>query len=218
MAHTIDGEIAGTPRIPAYPRTARDMRARCRERLCLRVLGHVSEDAGRRCVLAGTGFGDHDDLGAICAVGDRTLWAAGADSTILKTNDGGNRWMSQVAPVAADYNYVSAWNVDLAWAVGQHGTIIHTANGGDSWETQPVGTTKDLLNVNAASENIVWAGGSNILLKTQDRGAAWKQVTNVTIKGDLQTEAVDPLTAWVCGSGGTVAKTVDGGAAWQSRP
>jgi photosystem II stability/assembly factor-like uncharacterized protein len=159
----------------------------------------------------GLGSGDRDGLFAICSVGDRF------DSTILKTCDGGNRWISQVAPVTADYFGVSAWNEELAWAVGQQGTIIHTADGGNNWQAQPAGTTRELTSVAAASDNVVWAGGVDILLKTEDGGAAWKQVTNVNIKGSLQAEAVEPLIAWVCGSGGNVAKTVDGGGTWQEQ-
>jgi len=75
------------------------------------------------------GLGDATEVSAVDA---STVWVA-ADSTILRSADGGQNWTGYSSPVFT--LGISAVDSQQAWAVTmeQYGNILHTTNGGNSW-------------------------------------------------------------------------------------
>jgi len=120
---------------------------------------------------------------AISFVDQMIGWAGGG--VILKTTDGGETWVTQVAAATIrEFHFLSK---DYGFAVGGK-TILRTHDGGSTWEnlTPADDRIKDLRNVHFLDENNGWvvgraadeeAGGKilkhSILLRTRDGGATW---------------------------------------------
>lgn len=112
--------------------------------------GHIllSSDAGRtwqqrpvptRATLTSVWFAD-----------DRHGWAAGHDSTILRTTDGGTTWEKVYDDPAGAAPILDLWFRDAArgYAIGAYGLFLTTTDGGATWESTPLpataGTAVDL--------------------------------------------------------------------------
>ncbi len=61
-------------------------------------------------------------------------YAVGADSTLLRTDNGGFRWEEQAAPVTTSFSGVFVKDEKNAVVVGARGVILTTANGGKDWK------------------------------------------------------------------------------------
>lgn len=64
-------------------------------------------------------------------------WAAGHDSIILRTHDGGRQWQEIYADPEDERPILDLWFRDLehGYAVGAYGLFLTTENGGESWES-----------------------------------------------------------------------------------
>ena len=63
-------------------------------------------------------------------------WAAGHDSVILRTRDGGQHWQEIYADPADERPILDLWFRDMnhGYAVGAYGLFLSTEDGGESWE------------------------------------------------------------------------------------
>ena len=63
-------------------------------------------------------------------------WAAGHDSVILRTRDGGQHWQEIYADPEDERPILDLWFQDInhGYAVGAYGLFLATADGGESWE------------------------------------------------------------------------------------
>jgi photosystem II stability/assembly factor-like uncharacterized protein len=95
----------------------------------------------------------------------------GDGGTILRTSDGGARWMAQPSGTAAFLYGVSFTDANTGTAVGDGGTILHTTDGGAHWMAQSSGTTNYLYGVCLTDANTGTAVGSGgIILRTTTAG------------------------------------------------
>ncbi len=62
-----------------------------------------------------------------------TGYAVGADSTILRTDDGGFSWLTQKLPIDTTISGVFVKDKKNAVVVGARGLIFLTSNGGSDW-------------------------------------------------------------------------------------
>ncbi len=151
-------------------------------------------------------------------------------SEILHTDDGGDYWYKQEAPVSF-LTSVYFLNQNEGWITGT-GTfaydinvILHTTNGGDLWETQYSESgewyfhaLKDIAFLD--SENGWAVGGSQhappqepILLFTEDGGESWDDYSYLTDKSLSAVCFIDQENGWIAGYE-TILKTTDGGQTW----
>lgn len=88
------------------------------------------------------------------------------------------------------------------------------------WTIQSSGVTARLRGVSAVSDRVAWASGStSTVLRTDDGGTTWKQLTVTPDKLDFRDiDAVDANTAYVLsignGAASRVYKTTDAGVTW----
>ncbi len=63
-------------------------------------------------------------------------WAAGHDSVILRTHDGGQHWQEIYADPEDERPILDLWFRDMnhGYAVGAYGLFLSTEDGGESWE------------------------------------------------------------------------------------
>ena len=169
------------------------------------------------------------------------VWAVGPVGTIIRSQDGGETWENLSLGRDVTLNGVAFANDSEGWVAGEFGTILHTSDGGRTWQEQknvlnlpkytrpdlseedalkqrvPQLYLEDLFLVSVAARNPREAyitGESGILLKTEDGGETWTNVSS----GDFNTLLSITLT-----SGGDVAVGVlgtlatDSGGQWTPR-
>ena len=81
-------------------------------------------------------------LRGISAVSDKVAWASGAKGTVLRTTDGGKKWL-QMEIVGADnldFRDIQAFDQNTAYVLsigpGDDSRIYKTADGGRIWQRQ----------------------------------------------------------------------------------
>jgi len=155
-------------------------------------------------------------LNGVSAVDDRTAWAVGEGNSIIRSTDGGGRWIVQEPGVNGTvFQGVAAVDLNTAWAVGHDGTVVRTTDGGSNWIEKPVSTWRDINGICAVDSMTAWIvcdGGR--IFKTGNGGDGWTQQAPGMSSDLYAVSAVDTSTAWLVGSGGTIAKTIDGGTIW----
>jgi photosystem II stability/assembly factor-like uncharacterized protein len=145
-----------------------------------------------------------------------TGWVTSDDGRILKTRNGGARWVVQ-DNAASNLNGIYARDSMKVWAVGNGGMIRYSSNGGASWTTQgnsPQVTNANLLRVHfRARTDTGWAVGTGgVVLRTTNGGALW------TIQPAFTTEALRGVfvrgrdTIFAAGDNGTILRTLTNGA------
>lgn len=162
---------------------------------------------------------------------------------ILRTDDGGKTWVTQLFKKSGKEFQLSDQlsdiffiNPDIGWAVGDNGLILHTKDGGTHWERQQSGTKSRLRRVQFIDGERGWAVGRkstkvkghdyyeyNIsILHTDDGGEHWR--VQWERKGEWSTMhdlyVIDENNIWAVGdiseySGdGIIVHSSDGGKTW----
>jgi len=133
------------------------------------------------------------------------VWAVGPVGTIIHSQDGGETWENLSLGRDVTLNGVSFANDTEGWVVGEFGSILHTSDGGKTWQEQknvlnlPKYTRPDLSEEDALKQRVpplyledlflvavdfrnpregYVAGESGILLKTEDGGETWTNVSS----------------------------------------
>jgi photosystem II stability/assembly factor-like uncharacterized protein len=143
-----------------------------------------------------------NDLQGI-TVRDGRFVAAGANGTVLTSDDWGTNWTLRITPTT---NFLSAAAADANGFVvgGAKGTVLTSADG-ESWAEQDTGTTNWLFRVRRFTEGFFAVGQNGSLLHSAD-GSSWTPRATGTTKwlNDL-TRLTDPEPAWFAvGNQGTV--------------
>jgi len=122
--------------------------------------------------------GTSNTLKCICAK-SKYVWTAGANGTILKSNDTGNTWNQQSSPVTNNFN--SIWFLDSisGIVVGDAGIILKTTNGGLNWVQKTSGTVQNLNYIYYPSQTILYISGNKTILISSNNGETWYQDTGV---------------------------------------
>jgi photosystem II stability/assembly factor-like uncharacterized protein len=110
-------------------------------------------------------------LNAVAFSDAKTVWAVG-DGTVLKSEDGGNRWAPVKVPgssvVLRDVKFA---NAKVGWIVGDGGTILATQDGGKTWRPQASGAATSLTSVQVVDANTAWITGAyGLVLATGNGG------------------------------------------------
>ncbi len=162
-------------------------------------------------------------------------WAVGPMGTVLRTEDGGNRWTRVPIATDADLYRVDFVNRREGWVAGgrmriastnesmrhdQRGGyayIFHTTDGGRTWQCQFGARGQHLFGLDFVNENVGYAVGERgYLLKTIDGGAHWSVLpTTGTLRWLYGVAFRDEKTGFAVGLQETVIKTTDGGNTWR---
>jgi photosystem II stability/assembly factor-like uncharacterized protein len=105
------------------------------------------------------------------------FWAVGADGKIVRSEDSGANWSTQLPPVFTHFQDIAAWDENIAVVVGNEGVILHTIDGGKIWQQSDAplnDVVNKLLDVKAYSNGEAWAVGAfGTLLFSSDYGKSW---------------------------------------------
>lgn len=159
---------------------------------------------------------------------------------ILKTTDGGKKWIRQECDVSAEL--VSIFFIkdnkgsNTGYIAGNYGTILKTTDGGIHWRKENTGINFRLnsiyfINDNIGSETGYAVGEYGTILKTMDGGMSWFSLNSGTglnlnsicflnkdtgfVTGyDVLGELINPRGP----GGGVILKTTDAGRTWVRQP
>ena len=178
-------------------------------------------------------------LTSVFFIDDRQGWAAGHDTTILRTRDGGATWQTVYADPERDAPILDLWfkNARQGLAVGAYGLILVTSDGGDSWQDQKLtvtgayaaqtntlldeaGTPGLDLHFNqlqaAPAGQLYLAGEGGHLYRSDDGGKQWEQ-SPIPYAGSLfGTLPLDDPRLLAFGLRGHLFYSADGGRRWQA--
>jgi photosystem II stability/assembly factor-like uncharacterized protein len=177
----------------------------------------------------------------VSAVGERVAWASGADSTVLRTVDGGTTWQKlTVTSDALDFRDVDAVDAQTAYVLsignGPASRIYKTTDAGKTWTQQFKNEDPkvflDAMTFWDANNGIAFGDSVNgqfYILTTADGGHSWSRVPQTALPPALENEGAFAASgtniavfgkshAWI-GTGAAaksrVLHTSDRGRTWQ---
>jgi photosystem II stability/assembly factor-like uncharacterized protein len=180
-------------------------------------------------------------LRGVSAVSERVAWASGADSTVLRTIDGGTTWQKlTVTSDALDFRDVDAVDAQTAYVLsignGPASRIYKTTDAGKTWTQQFKNEDPkvflDAMTFWDANNGIAFGDSVNgqfYILTTADGGHSWSRVPQTALPPALENEGAFAASgtniavfgkshAWI-GTGAAaksrVLHTADRGRTWQ---
>ncbi|HEX6650431.1 MAG TPA: hypothetical protein VF075_12860, partial [Pyrinomonadaceae bacterium] len=175
------------------------------------------------------------------AVSERVAWASGANSTVLRTLDGGQTWQKlNVTSDVLDFRDVDAIDAQTAYVMGAGNgpasRIYKTTDGGKTWTLQFKNEDPkaflDAMSFWDANHGIAFGDsvdGQLYIMTTADGGRVWSRVPVAGLPAALENEGAFAASgtniaifgkthAWI-GTGASakarVLRTADGGRTWQ---
>ncbi len=143
-------------------------------------------------------------LRGISAVNERVVWASGADSTVLRTTDGGANWVKLVLPESMratplDFRDIDAIDASTAYLLsigpGAASRIFKTTDGGVTWVLQYTNPDAkgflDAMTFWDADNGLVIGDsidGQFQILITRNGGATWNKVPATALPPALPDE------------------------------
>jgi photosystem II stability/assembly factor-like uncharacterized protein len=130
-------------------------------------------------------------------------WAAGHDSVILQTRDGGRHWQEIYADPEDERPILDLWFLDMdhGYAIGAYGLFLATHDGGTNWE--PLDFTPATLIVEGTSEEDPWAG---------------EEEEDVWVDFHLNQIATQNGRVFISAEAGNLYRSDDGCRSWLSLP
>lgn len=180
-------------------------------------------------------------LRGISAVNNRVIWASGSDSTVLRTDDGGEIWKKlTVTADKLDFRDIDAVDARTAYVLaignGDASRIYKTNDGGANWVLQfrndDPKAFYDAMSFWDARHGIVIGDsidGKFCILTTDNGGQVWKRVPPETLPPALPNEGAFAASgtnialwgnshAWIATGGGArsrVLSTANRGRTWK---
>jgi len=184
----------------------------------------------------------NSSLRGLCVVDEHVVWAAGSESTVLRTVDGGEHWQRLRLPASEVLNLrdVHAFDAQTAYvlSVTEPASIWRTTDGGESWSElyrSPNETVFfDSFTFFDEQRACLFGDpvdGNFLVLRTSDGGETWEPANPERIPRAGPGEAAFAASgtcvvstggrfAWI-GTGGSASRvlsTTNAGASWLAAP
>lgn len=155
-------------------------------------------------------------------------WAVGHWGVILKTDDGGEHWVTQRLDTHVDQPLFSVhfFNNQEGVAVGLWSLILHTGDGGKTWQTEkappPPGSKRadrNLFHLFLGPKGDLFVSAERgLIMKSDDHGQTW-QATLTGGRGSLWTGITLPDGVMLVGGlQGEISRSIDDGQTWTPVP
>ncbi len=179
--------------------------------------------------------GTNNNLNCVDAVSDLVAWAAGDNSTILRTTNGGEVWdyvwdgpdtLRFWSISGIDANHALVTGTGGKWSEGTNVTyIFRTYDGGISWTKvfeRTLGFLDDVTMFNQSNGFAIGGeiDGKFLILKTTNRGKNWEysQTAPIALDGEYPLNTaitwLDNSTCWFATSHSRAFYTTDAGDTW----
>lgn len=180
-----------------------------------------SIDRGVNWKLIPSGF--TDNLSSVCFIDNNNGWASGFNR-IIKSNDGGSIWQTQIAQPGRDFRQVKFLNSTLGWAINNSlsGTdttyLLNTTDGGTTWQKKitisyPYSFYQyaPLEGIDIINNNILRAYTEDSIYLTQNGGQSWVAIDFPKPIKEIKFSNTD--TGYLLSSQ-SIYITVNGGLSW----
>ncbi len=164
------------------------------------------------------------DLTSVEAVSSTSAWAAGGDSSVVRTTDGGATWVStdtglRHLGMVVGLSDIAARGASSAWVVGYRGKVARTTDGGATWTDLSFTTDQWLEGVDFPSATVGYIAATNgVVFRSADSGATWVPTdTGLADRSLFALDFVSATTGWAVGAGGAIVRTTDGAATWHQQ-
>lgn len=152
---------------------------------------------------------------------DRNLgWAAGHDSAIVRTADGGTNWELVNWAPEDEAPFFDIWFSDESHgiAIGAYGSYYTTSDGGVTWDFEPIGDLDWHLNQIAASSDgsLYMAGEAGIVFRSEDGGATWTELPSPYAGSFFGVLPLEDDVVLLFGLRGHLFRSEDAGQNWLS--
>lgn len=157
-----------------------------------------------------------DSFYAVAIPAEKVVWVAGAGGKIVRSEDGGDSWVRQIADTEVNLQGMAAFDAQSAIAVGNQGVIVVTGDGGATWTKVPGPESSNpnkLLRVRIFNETAWAVGEFGALLQSKDRGATWSRALPEEDRAWNDIAFVGER-GWLVGEFGSLMRSEDGGATW----
>ncbi|MBI2610297.1 hypothetical protein HYW53_04000 [Candidatus Giovannonibacteria bacterium] len=158
----------------------------------------------------------------------RTIRVIGSDGGLYESNDGGSRWLTLArfseGLILLEVNEVNPAEI---WVADGQGSIFKSTNGGRDWTDLTEGL-RDFFGTEVPKvlfyetrSGVLYHGSNFGILKSQDKGATWKDLTITLPPEALPVTAIasNPASSstLLVGAGNQVYLSEDRGLTWSAR-
>jgi len=162
-------------------------------------------------------------LTSVDFVSDKVGYAVGHDSTVIKTEDGGETWnlvyhdSDSEAPLMTVYFF----DENHGLAMGAFSFVIETRDGGKTWRQRDLGTGNDGLEYHlnaifADKDGNLWVPAEfGTVYKSSDSGKTFQEIVTPYEGSFWNGIGLDDGTVLVIGMRGNAYYTKDGGESWE---
>jgi len=155
---------------------------------------------------------DGNPLYAISCPATSTCFAAGYDSPILSTTNGGSTWSQQTQGFGI--TGISCATVSTCVGVDLFGFVMATADG-HNWIERNINGGHFLSGVSCFSATVCFVVGyAGSIFRTGDGGSTWTAQTSGTSANLFGISCPGTTTCYAVGDGPSFLKTADGGTSW----
>lgn len=156
-------------------------------------------------------------LTSVAVAGDR-VWAAGHDTVILRSDDGGINWTLQNFEPERQQPILDLFFVDqdLGYAIGAYGLMLVTDDGGESWDD--LYPSEDEWHLNALLQledgRLLIAGEKGISYLSEDGGENWEMI-EMPYPGSMFSLSDDQACLLVAGLRGHAQESCEDIMVWE---
>lgn len=151
-------------------------------------------------------------------IDQKTAFAVGAYGLLLKTTDGGYRWVEQTHPELEipEFGFPHFYQLlplldGSLLLVGEAGFVARSEDMGDSWTTLPLPYQGSLFAVGQTKTGaLIVAGMRGNILRSDDLGQTW-QVIDIDIRSGLNNIVVAGEEIIITGMDGIMLRSTDDG-------
>ncbi len=162
-------------------------------------------------------FGLYPHLEAISYPSKDVAYVAGKQSSIGKTEDGGQTWSwQQLTDDSTHYfNGISCPTTEQCWTAGRYGLIYATADGGQTWNLQQAdGYGAPYYDIFMVDANNGHAAGNPDMYRTTDGGATWLNTTTQGNNANVDISMIDQYAGWTATGKVAYRWTTSAGQTW----
>lgn len=149
------------------------------------------------------------------------LWAAGHDTVIIHSDDGGQNWSLQNFDIDRGQPIMDLHFVDAStgYAIGAYGLMMKTTDGGESWDEFMVSPDEWHLNgiIDLGAGQLVITGEAGFSYTSEDAGETWLPI-EMPYPGSMFGAVLAGDCIVAHGLRGNVQRSCDAGQTWEEVP
>jgi photosystem II stability/assembly factor-like uncharacterized protein len=158
-------------------------------------------------------------LNAVTAIDKDRAWAAGHDSVILHTSDGGKTWERQNWDPDIACPIFDIWfeNAKHGFAVGAYAYVLETNDGGKTWERRDLDEEERhwYKFVEASDGTLFVAAEFGTVFRSRDKGKTWEALDTPYGGTYFGAATLKDGTLMIFGMSGKIFRSVDAGESWE---